>query len=64
MHEDDGADNANTFLNNGTHLVTHWNPASPNIGTHATNVGAVNASTNSWRGAPTTPAAYCQPGFS
>jgi|tagenome__1003787_1003787.scaffolds.fasta_scaffold20986422_6 hypothetical protein len=49
VHEDDGVDNVNSFLNNGTHGVTYWSPGSPNIGSHATEVAGVMASTNAWR---------------
>ena len=49
IHEDDGVDNVNPFLNNATHNVIYWNSASPNIGDHATNVAGVIASTDNWR---------------
>lgn len=49
VHEDDGVDNVNPFVNNPTHGVIYWNPSSPNIGSHATNVAGVVASTHNWR---------------
>ncbi len=49
VHEDDGVDNVNPFLNNSTHGVSYWNAGSPNIGGHATNVAGVIASTHNWR---------------
>jgi hypothetical protein len=52
VHEDDGVDNVNPFLNNATHGVTYWNPGAPDINTeggHATHVAGVIASTHNWR---------------
>jgi hypothetical protein len=52
VHEDDGVDNVNPFLNNGTHAVTYWDPGRPDInleGGHATHVAGVLASSNPWR---------------
>jgi hypothetical protein len=49
VHEDDGVDNVNPFLNNATHNVIYWNTNNRNIGDHATNVGGVIASTHNWR---------------
>jgi hypothetical protein len=53
VHEDDGVDNVNTFLNNATHSVVYWSDTQAglvrNIQQHATNVAGVIASTHNWR---------------
>jgi hypothetical protein len=48
VHEDDGVF-LNQFLHSGPRPVTYWNPGTPNVGSHATNVAGVIASTHNWR---------------
>lgn len=48
VHEDDGVF-LNQFLHGPTRPVTYWNPGSPNVDSHATNVAGVIASTHNWR---------------
>jgi hypothetical protein len=47
VHEDDGVSDANPYLDNSTHPVVYWKPGSPNVGSHATAVAGVIASTHS-----------------
>jgi hypothetical protein len=48
VHEDDGVF-LNQFLHSAARPVTYWNPGSPNVDSHATNVAGVIASTHNWR---------------
>jgi subtilisin family serine protease len=52
VHEDDGVDNANPFLNNPTHGLLYWSDTvglPRNIDGHATNIAGIIASTHNWR---------------
>lgn len=52
VHEDDGVDNVNPFVNNATHPVLYWSDTvglARNIDYHATGVAGVIASTHNWR---------------
>jgi hypothetical protein len=53
VHEDDGVDNANNNLQNATHGISYYSDSisssTRNIGSHATEVAGVMASSNAWR---------------